>query len=247
MQGDGSLPLAVDRGTRESSQHDKPSIPRAESRIQKIPTKDPAKQYYSKQSMGGWRILNEKEAAKQMKREGMKHMGNTESIRDKLGGVAQNEQVEETSVNLEEGGSYMKPTTPHHYNRLITTTIAASPSKKRKTDYLRLIACIPSDRLWKSWENKHLLRSYANGLSFAQIASSSEFSNSLVIRNEAECRARFEALQQWQPFQDAELLRVGGLGVDENFARTCSEKFSKGLVKRSEKQCKERYDFLVQR
>lgn len=135
------------------------------------------------------------------------------------------------------------------FSQHITDTVAAPPPKKRKTDYLRLIACIPSDRLWKSWENKHLLRSYANGLSFAEIASTSQFSNGLVIRNEADCRARFEFLHQWQPSQDAELLRVGGgaHGVDENenFARTCSERFSKGLVKRSEKQCKERYEFLL--
>lgn len=108
------------------------------------------------------------------------------------------------------------------------------------------MACVPSDRLWKCWENKHLLRSHANGLFFAQIAFSSEFSNGLVIRNEAECHARFEVLHQWQPFQDAGLLRLGGvLSVDESFARTSSDKFSKGLVKRSEKQCKERYEFLV--
>lgn len=122
---------------------------------------------------------------------------------------------------------------------------AAPPAKKRKPDYLRLIACIPSDRLWKSWENKHLLRSYANGSSFAQIASSNEFSNGLLIRNEVECRAHFEFLHQWQPFQDAELLRAGSCSVDQNFGRTCAERFSKGMVKRSEKQCKERYEFLV--
>lgn len=121
MEGDGSPPSTVDRGTRESSQHDKPSISRAGSRIQKIPTKDSAKQYYSQQTIGGWRVLNAEEAAKQMRREEMMHMRNAESIRDELGGATHNERVEETSVMLEEGRS-QKPTTPiviianHHQN-----------------------------------------------------------------------------------------------------------------------------------
>lgn len=140
------------------------------------------------------------------------------------------ERVEKTCVKLEEGRS-QKPMSPiiilanHHHN-----SSTSFPEAKNRLS--------PPDRVHpeRSWENKHLLRSYANGLSFVQIASFSEFSNGLVIHNKAEYRARFEALHQWQLFEDSELLRAGVFGIDENFAQTCSEKFSKGLVKRSEKQ-----------
>lgn len=65
-----------------------------------------------------------------------------------------------------------------------------------------------------------------------------------MIRTEDECRERYETLQEWQSFQDEELLRAGESGEKENFAVVCANKFSKGLVKRSEQQCKERYEFL---
>ena len=41
------------------------------------------------------------------------------------------------------------------------------PAKRRHTGYEGLISCRPSDKLWKNWENKHLLRSHAAGSSFA--------------------------------------------------------------------------------
>lgn len=103
MEGNVSPLLTVEEGRPESSQHDKSSITRAESRIREILTTNPAKQYYSKQEMGGWGILNEKEETKQMERERMMHMRNVKSIRGELGGAMQNERVEETSAKLEEG------------------------------------------------------------------------------------------------------------------------------------------------
>lgn len=121
------------------------------------------------------------------------------------------------------------------------TSINPPGKRRRHTDYEGLISCRPSDKLWKSWENKHLLRSYAAGSSFAQISASREFSNGLVIRSEKECHERYKVLQEWQPFQDEELLRVG---ENEDFARICSVNFSRGLVKRSAEQCKERLEFL---
>lgn len=105
MKGGRSLPSTVDRGLRESSQHDKPSITLAESRIQKIPTTDPAKQYYSQQTIGGWRVLNAQEAAKEMRREEMMHIGNAESIRNELGGATHSGRDEEKGMMLDEGGS----------------------------------------------------------------------------------------------------------------------------------------------
>lgn len=118
------------------------------------------------------------------------------------------------------------------------------PGKRKRGDYEGLISCRPSDKLWKFWESKHLLRSYAAGSSFAQISASREFSNGLVIRSEKECQERYKTLNEWQQLQDKELLRIGETEANEDFARICSVSFSRGLVKRSAEQCKERFEFL---
>lgn len=103
MNNDGSPPPKVYRGTRGSSQPNKQSVPRPESRIQKIPTKDPTKQYYSQQILGGWRILNANEAAKQMRREHMTSKRNAESIRHE--GATQSGEVRKIGMKLEKGKS----------------------------------------------------------------------------------------------------------------------------------------------
>ena len=118
------------------------------------------------------------------------------------------------------------------------------PAKRRHTDYEGLISCRPSDKFWENWENKHLLRSHAAGSSFAQISASREFSSGPVIRSEEECHERYKVLQEWQPFQDEQLLRAGESGAYEDFGQNFSMTFSKSLVKRSVEQCNERLEFL---
>lgn len=147
MEGNRCPPLRVDSGRPESSQHDKSSVPRrrAQSKFQKIPTKNPAKQYYSKQEMGGWGILNEKEAVMQMKREQrMVHMKKADSIRDELGGVMQNKRGEERSAKLEEGGVIRKPSRLNTFKLLITNQPTYSSNSFQKAKSHRLS---PPDRV----------------------------------------------------------------------------------------------------
>ena len=54
-EDDGGRPAAAVHGEEPvSSQSTEPPIPSPNSKVQKIPTKDPAKQYYSHQAHGGW-------------------------------------------------------------------------------------------------------------------------------------------------------------------------------------------------
>ncbi|MCJ1342927.1 hypothetical protein MMC31_001116 [Peltigera leucophlebia] len=188
-----------DDGLAAQSQHRELPNPSPDSKIQKIPTKEPSNQYYSHQAIGGWRMLNAKDAAIEIEKE------------------------KEAKTVVEKRRSESTPA---------------------GTDYPHLLSCRPSDKLWKSWENKHLLRSHVASKSFAQIGSSAQFNKGLVIRTEDECREQYETLQQWQPFQDEELRHAGKSAENDSFAAVCARNFSQGLVKRSAQQCWERYEFL---
>ena len=235
--GDGANQYVTAHGEQPGPSQQKPlPNPSPDSRIQKIPTKNPSRQYYSHQAFGGWRVLDARNASNEIEKE----------KREKAW-RARKRNEEKVCNETEEagGGEYRKPPPQPFSDSSFksTTESASSPVKGQQSGYPN-ISCRPSDRLWKSWENKHLLRSHAAGLSFAQISASAEFSEGFVIRTEGECRERYETLQEWQSFQDEELLRAGESGEYENFAVVCANKFSKGLVKRSEQQCRERYQFL---
>lgn len=235
--GDGANQYATAHGKQPGlSQQKHLPNPSPDSRIQKIPTKNPSRQYYSHQAFGGWRVFDARNASNELEKE----------KREKTW-MARKRVEEKVCNEAEEAGrsEYRKPPPQPFPDSSFesTTESASSPAERQKSGY-PYISCRPSDRLWKSWENKHLLRSHAAGSSFAQISASAQFSKGFVIRTEDECRERYETLQEWQSFQDEELLRAGESGENENFAVVCAKKFSKGLVKRSEQQCKERYEFL---
>lgn len=249
---DGANQYATAHGEQPcpSQQKHLPS-PSSDSRIQKIPTKNPSRQYYAHQAFGGWRVLDARNAEIELEKE----------KRDKAWRACKRDEEKVCNEAEEVGGSEYRKPPPQVFSESSfnsTTESASSPAQRQQSGYPHIssppakrqqsgypqISCRSSDRLWKSWENKHLLRSHAAGLSFAQISASAEFSKGFVIRTEDECRERYETLQEWQLFQDEELLRAGESGENENFAAVCANKFSKGLVKRSEQQCRERYEFL---
>lgn len=160
MEDDGSSQRVVYGGDLLCSQHKKGPIPCPESKIRMVPVKDSAKQYHSHLFQGGWRVSNVKDSANEIRKIKARGQGNKPE-RD------ESRQAEE--ARLEPGESMLTPQNPTNPSFATTTTItvAVPPAKERKTDYLRLISCIPSDKIWKSWENKHLLCSHANGSSFA--------------------------------------------------------------------------------
>lgn len=228
-----------------SSQRSQPPNPSQDSKIQKIPTKNPAQQHYSKLIHGGWKVLNARDAAIEIRNEEKACRGRKRTAEGKCKEAAESEPQEESNRG---GNGSQSPSIQPSVTRPPTsdgiTSMNPPGKRKRLGDYEGLISCRPSDKLWKSWENKHLVRSYAAGSSFAQISASREFSNGLVIRSEKECQERCKTLNEWQPLQDKELLRVGETEANEDFARICSVNFSRGLVKRSVEQCKERFEFL---
>lgn len=198
------------RDPPSSSQPSKPPNPSQGSKIQKIPTKNLAQQYYSQMIRGGWRILNSRDAAIRIQRENRAWEARKRTAEGKCKEAAEKQREEES--NRKGSGSQspsLQPSCTHPPTSDGITSINPPSKRRRQTDYQGLISCRPSDKLWKSWENKHLLRSYAAGLSFAQISASREFSNGLVIRSEKECHEQYKALHEWQPMQDEELLRVG--------------------------------------
>lgn len=236
-EGDGANEYATAHGEQPgpSQQKHLPS-PSPDSRIQMIPTKNPSRQYYSHHVFGGWRVLDSRNASYEIEKE----------KREKAWRARKRDE-EKVRNEAEEvrGGEYRKPL-PQQFSdsSFKSTTKLASYAAKRQQSGYPYISRRASGRAWKSWENKKLLRSHAAGLSFAQISASAEFSQGLVIRTEDECRERYDTLQEWQSFQDEELLRAGESAENEDFAVLCANKFSKGLVKRSEQQCRERYEFL---
>lgn len=233
------------RDPPSSSQPSQPPNPSHESKIQKIPTKNLAQQYYSQMIRGGWRILNVRDAAIRIQKEDRAWGARKRTAEGKCKEVVEKQREEES--NRKGSGSQspsLQPSCTHPPTSDGITSINPPGKRRRQTDYQGLISCRPSDKLWKSWENKHLLRSYAAGLSFAQISASREFSNGLVIRSEKECHEQYKVLHEWQPMQDEELLRVGQSKANEEFSQICSAKLSRGLVKRSAEQCKERFEFL---
>ena len=243
---DGNDPATAQREQPSSSQQSQPPIPSPDSKIQKIPTKDHASQYYSHQAYGGWRVLNARDAAIEIEKEDWKKAWTAQkrTAEGKLKEVAEISRDEKSN----RGGSGLQNPSPQpSVTRPPTSDGIKSknpPAKRRRTDYEGLISCRPSDKFWKNWENKLLLRSHAAGLSFAQISALREFSNGLVIRSGNECHERYKVLKEWQPFQDEQLLHAGKSGANEDFAQVCSVNFSKGLVKRSAGQCRERFEFL---
>lgn len=235
-----SRPSTSQRESPSSSHQGQPLYPFQDSKIQKI-----GDQYYSKLIYGGWRVLNARDAAIEIQKEDWARRARKRTLEGKVKEAAESEREEESNRG---GSGSQSPSLQPSFTRPPTsdgiTSINPPGKRRRHTDYQGLISCRPSDKLWKSWENKHLLRSYAAGSSFAQISASREFSNGLVIRSEKECHERYKFLQEWQLFQDEELLRVGGTEGNEDFAQICSVNFSRGLVKRSAEQCKERFEFL---
>lgn len=232
------------RDPPSSSQRSQPLNPSQDSKIQKIPTKNPAQQHYSKRTSGGWRVLNARDAAIEIQKEHRAWSRRKRIAEGKCKEAAESERQEESNRGADGSQS---PSLQPSFTRPPTSDGIKSinpPGKRKRGDYEGLISCRPRDKLWKYWENKHLLCSYAAGSSFAQISASREFSNGLVIRSEQECQERYKTLNEWQPLQDEELLRIGETEANEDFARICSVNFSRGLVKRSAEQCKERFEFL---
>lgn len=68
--GDGANQYATAHGKQPglSQQKNLPN-PSPDSRIQKIPTKNPSRQYYSNQAFGGWRVFDARNASNELEKE----------------------------------------------------------------------------------------------------------------------------------------------------------------------------------